>query len=311
MYRKISTPLLAIIACVLWATAFPGLKTGLKYTTPIAFAGTRFILSGLMILPFTCKPSKYIATIRQNWQLLLLLTFIQGFLHYIFFYNGINLVPGALGAIINGAQPLIIALLAAYMITGEPLTFKRTVTLITGMAGVVFVSVGRHAFNIGTNIELIGALLVMTSNFTSAFGNIIISKNARHINPLVISSFTLTTGGAALLLVSIPFEGITRGPFPPEYWVSLSWLSLLSAVAFSLWYNALQRPGVKVSDLNLWKFIVPVVGAILSWVILPEEKPNWITVSGMAIITISLILFFKSNGSSSKNIKIDSAHKTI
>ena len=176
MYRKISTPLLAIIACVLWATAFPGLKTGLKYTTPIAFAGTRFILSGLMILPFTCKPSKYIATIRQNWQLLLLLTFIQGFLHYIFFYNGINLVPGALGAIINGAQPLIIALLAAYMITGEPLTFKRTVTLITGMAGVVFVSLGRHAFNIGTNIELIGALLVMTSNFTSAFGNIIINR---------------------------------------------------------------------------------------------------------------------------------------
>lgn len=311
MSRKISTTLLAIIACFLWATAFPELKIGLKYNTPIAFAGTRFILSGLIILPFTCKPSKYIATIRQNWRLLMLLTFIQGFLHYIFFYNGINMVPGALGAIINGAQPLIVALLAAYMITGEPLTIKRTATLITGMAGVVFVSLGRHALHIGTSIELIGALLVMASNFTSAYGNIIIAKNGRHINPLVISSFTLTTGGAALLLVSIPFEGITYGPFPTEYWISLSWLSMISAVAFSLWYNALQQPGVKVSDLNLWKFIIPVVGAILSWVILPDERPNWITVSGMAIITISLILFFKSNGSTSKNKKIDSAHKTI
>ena len=119
MKRKISTTVLAIIACVLWATAFPALKIGLEYTTPYAFAGLRFMISGLMILPFSGKASIYLETIRHNWKLLAILTLVQGFIHYILFYNGINMVPGALGAIITGGQPLIIALIASLMISSD------------------------------------------------------------------------------------------------------------------------------------------------------------------------------------------------
>lgn len=292
MNRKISTPVLAIIACVLWATAFPALKIGLKYTTPIAFAGLRFIISGLMILPFSGKPSGYIQTIRNNWRLMAILTLIQGFIHYIFFYTGINMVPGALGAIITGGQPLIIALIASLMITSEPMTLRRIVTLIIGLSGVFLVSIGRQALKIGTGLELVGALLVFGSNFTSAFGNIIVSRNARHINPFVLSSFTLLAGGLSLFIFSIPVEGFSMTKLPGEYWLSLFWLGFLSAVAFSIWYKTLQRPGVKVSDLNLWKFIIPVIGAILSWMIVPGERPDILTVTGMIIIAGSLIAFF-------------------
>jgi drug/metabolite transporter (DMT)-like permease len=51
---------------------------------------------------------------------------------------------------------------------------------------------------------------------------------------------------------------------------------------------------VKASELNLWKFIIPVVGAILSWVLVPDEKPEWLTIAGMVIITASLIGFYKN-----------------
>lgn len=292
MPRSASTIVLAVTACLLWSTAFPFLKIGLEYNTPLAFAGTRFMLAGLMILPFTCRPSKYIQTIKDNYRVLLLLTLVQSFIHYILFYTGINLVPASVGALINGAQPLIIAVFASYMIRNEPLTLKRSITLVTGLSGVVLVSVGRHALQLGSPLELLGALLVMGSNFTSAFTNVLVSKKANHINPALLSSFSLFIGGTSLYLLSIPVEGITKGPMPSQYWLSLIWLSLLSAIAFNLWYKALQRPGVKVSDLNLWKFIVPVFGAILSWLIIPEEKPDLLIVSGMIIITLSLVLFF-------------------
>jgi hypothetical protein len=36
-----------------------------------------------------------------------------------------------------------------------------------------------------------------------------------------------------------------------------------------------------------------VVGAILRWILMPGEKPEWLTITGMAIITSSLIGFFK------------------
>jgi len=69
----------------------------------------------------------------------------------------------------------------------------------------------------------------------------------------------------------------------------------MAATAFSIWFKLLQRPGVKVSELNLWKFIIPVVGAILSWLLVPNESPEWLTISGMVIITISLIMFYRSS----------------
>jgi drug/metabolite transporter (DMT)-like permease len=97
-----------------------------------------------------------------------------------------------------------------------------------------------------------------------------------------------------MYLLSIPVEGIHHGPFPGRYWLILFWLSFMAAFAFSLWFKLLQRPGVKVSELNLWKFLIPVVGAILSWLLVPDEKPEWLTVSGMVIITVSLIMFYRS-----------------
>jgi drug/metabolite transporter (DMT)-like permease len=54
---KGNTILRAIIACLLWSTAYAGIKIGLQYDTPFHFAGVRFLISGLIILPFTVKPA--------------------------------------------------------------------------------------------------------------------------------------------------------------------------------------------------------------------------------------------------------------
>jgi drug/metabolite transporter (DMT)-like permease len=87
---------------------------------------------------------------------------------------------------------------------------------------------------------------------------------------------------------------------PGKYWAILGWLSFTSAFSFSIWYYLLQRPGVKVSELNLWKFIIPAVGAVLSWIFVPGEDPEWLTIAGILIITASLIGFFRSAGEKAK-----------
>lgn len=98
-----------------------------------------------------------------------------------------------------------------------------------------------------------------------------------------------------LFLVSIPVEGVNFGPFPPEYYYSLAWLSLLSAAAITIWYSLLKRPGVKVSILNIWKFLIPVSGAFLSWIILTDENPDLISIVGMGVIAFSLLALNYAN----------------
>jgi drug/metabolite transporter (DMT)-like permease len=289
---KRNTIFWAIIACLLWSTAYAGIKIGLQYDKPLHFAGLRFIISGLMILPFTVKPWKYIKMIRDHWKIVVWVTLLQTIINYVLFYLGMDMVPGALGAVIVGSQPLVTALVAAIMHKEDRLTRGKVTTIIFGIAGVIMISAGRQAFKIGGAIELLGVLLILGANIATATSNVLVSLRSNGINPLVLSSFSLFTGGVIIYLFALPVEGVPRQSLPLDYWLVLLWLSFMAAFAFSLWFKLLQRPGVKVSELNLWKFIIPVVGAILSWLLVPGEKPEWLTLTGMIIITVSLIVFF-------------------
>lgn len=294
MGNKDNTIILAILACLLWSTVYAVIKIGLQYDSPLHFAGIRFIISGLMILPFTVRPVVFISMIREHWKIVVWVMALQTLTNYILFYLGMDLVPGALGAVIVGSQPLVTAVVAAIISDGEKLTRRKIITIISGISGVIFISAGRQAFKLGSAIEMLGVVMILGANIATATSNVMVSLKSRGINPLVLNATSLFTGGIIIYLLAIPVEGLPKGPMPGEYWLALLWLSFVSAFAFSLWYKLLQRPHVKVSDLNMWKFIIPVAGAILSWMLAPGEKPELLTIAGMIIITVSLLLFYKN-----------------
>lgn len=295
MAKRDDTIFWAIVACLLWSTAYAGIKIGLEFDTPLHFAGIRFIFSGLMILPFTVKLPAFFAMVKEHWKIIAWVTFLQTLVNYIFFYLGMDLVPGAVGAVIVGSQPLITAVVAAMMHDSEKLTSRKIITIIFGISGVVLISAGRQAFKLGTAAEIAGVIMILIANIGTATSNVMVSLKSKGCNPYVLSSTSLFAGGLIIYAISLLFEDRPGGPKPIVYWADLLWLSFMSAFAFSLWFKLLQRPHVKVSELNLWKFIIPVVGAILSWLLVPGENPEWLTITGMVIITLSLIAFF-SNG---------------
>ncbi len=294
MRKRDNTVIWAIIACLLWSTAYSTIKIGLQYDSPLHFAGLRFLISGLLILPFTVRFSVYFALLKEHWKLVFWVTLLQTIMNYILFYLGLDLVPGALGAVIVGSQPLVTAIVASIMDKSEKLTRRKIVTIICGISGVILISAGRQAFKLGSAIELLGVFMIFAANIAVATSNVLISLRSKGINPLLLSSSTLLIGGFIIYLLSLAFEDIPECTKPAEYWIVLVWLGFMAAAAFSIWFRLLQRPHVKVSDLNLWKFIIPVVGAILSWLLVPGENPERLTVIGMIIISRSLIMFHKT-----------------
>ncbi|MEN8202134.1 MAG: DMT family transporter [Bacteroidota bacterium] len=288
---RYNTAMLAILSCLLWSSAFAGVKIGLQYATPLQFAGTRFLISGLMVLPLAIRINPgYFRIIRSNLKLLLLFAFLQTFLQYTLFYTGINMIPGAVAAVVIGSQPLFIALVAHFMMPDDRMTRAKTLVILFGIMGVVLVSFGKDPESLTGNIAILGIILMLCINVISGFSNVIVASEKGKIPPLVISSASMIIGGVALFLFSIPFEGINLEPKPVPYYLSLAWLSILSAVAISVWITLLKRPGIVVSDLNLWKFLIPLFGALLSWILLPAEHPEPVTITGMLIIASSLIL---------------------
>jgi drug/metabolite transporter (DMT)-like permease len=295
-----STTFLAILACLLWSTAFVGVKIGLEYQTPFQFAGIRFFISGVLIFIFFAKPKRFLAEIRSNWKFILQLSLIQIFTIYALFYTGINLVPSALAAMIIGSSPLFIALVAHFSFHDDKMTPLKTGSILLGVVGIAIISLGRAKVEMKNEMEFLGIGLLLANNIISGYSNVLIVKKSANISPAILSSTILIIGGLLLFLVSIPLEGINMGPFPPTYYYALAWLSFLSAAAFTIWNTLLKRPGIKVSLLNIWKFLIPVSGAGLSWIILTNEKPDIISIIGMAFIACSLVALNYANRKQNK-----------
>jgi drug/metabolite transporter (DMT)-like permease len=284
------TTFLAVIACLLWSTAFVGIKTGLHYTPPLQFAGIRFMLAGLLIFPFCGSPLCYLRSVVAHRKTVLLVASVQTTLLYALFYTGLSMVPAAIAAIVVGSQPLIIAVIAHFSGVSERMTARRLFSIFFGLAGVVVIGLTRGEITLKGGSQFLGLLLLLASNVSSGLGNLIVSKNRAPIPPLTLTSSQLFLGGLFLFLISVPIEGIPKGAFPAAYYASLLWLSFLSASAFSIWFKLLKRADIVVADLNIWKFLIPVSGACLSWLLIPEESPDLSSVLGMVCIALALVV---------------------
>ncbi|WP_321286115.1 DMT family transporter [uncultured Sunxiuqinia sp.] len=290
-----NTIFLAIVACLLWSSAFVGVKIGLQYHTPFQFAGVRFTLSGLMLFFFFNSYRKYMAQIKEHWRFISLIGLLQTVIQYMFFYSGINLLPASIAALIIGSSPLFISVVSHFSFQNDKMNWLKTISILLGVVGVAIISLGRRELPSGVKISLLGIALLLANNFVSGFSNVLVAKKPARLTPIVLSSSSLFFGGIGLIIISIPVEGYGIKSLAPEYFVALAWLSFLSAAAFTIWFGLLQRPGVKVSVLNTWKFLVPVAGAMLSWMIIPDESPDLISIAGMLVIASSLLLLNYSN----------------
>jgi drug/metabolite transporter (DMT)-like permease len=288
-YSNLKVNVLAIIACLLWATPFVVIKIGLEYSEPLQFAGVRFFFAGFLIYPFIKEKKNILPLLKQNFGFILKVAIFQTFLQYAFFYLGIARIPGSLSAIIIGAGPLFIAIMAHFYMPNDKITLKKSFGIIGGFVGIILVTLSRGGSSTESSVVLLGVLFLVLANINGGFTNIFIAKNKRNIPTLVLSSLSITIGGAIMILFSMLVEPFEISIKPTEYYVSLAWLSFVSAGAISIWTALLHNKNVVVSTLNMWKFIVPVFGAIFSWMVFPEETPQLLSIGGMLLIMSSLL----------------------
>ncbi|MBN2657840.1 MAG: EamA family transporter [Spirochaetales bacterium] len=296
---------LAVAACLLWATAFAGVKTGLQYTDPLSFAGMRFFLAGLILLPFCGPPLRIVREIGKYWKVILTVAFFQTVLLYSLFFLSMDMVEASTGAIVNGISPLVGALLAHFLLAGEGnrLTARKVLSFVIAVAGIVFIGAGKGDLStIGGRREILGIFLMLAGSISSAFASIYIARKKSPINPVLLNSLQISTGGVVLFLLSLISGSFRSDIFlnpGSGFFPALIYLAFLSATAFSIWFYLLKDRGVPVPTLSIWKFIIPVTGAIFSWIVIPGESPDYLSLSGMAAIGLSVLLFFSGRKASS------------
>lgn len=286
--KSLRYSLMAVLACLLWSSAFVAGKKALEYQTPLNLAGTRFLLAGLLQLPLCGSLLAPFRMLKTDFKTVLWVSLFHTVYLYSTFFIGLSWVKGAEGAMMIGVGPLASALMAHVLMKDDKMQPRLLFGILLGMSGVVFVSLASNPWNPDGLKEFFGLMLLLSGAFVSAIGNVVVAKRKGGLHPIALNSAQMLLGGGILLLIALPFEGLPTTNLPAAYYGSLLWLAIISATAFGIWFFLLSR--VKVSRLNLWKFLIPLCGSVLAWLFIPGESPSWPSLVGMVLIVVGIIV---------------------
>lgn len=269
---------IAIFCSVLWGSAFPVLKVtyadmGLQpedYGSKMLLAGMRFFLAGLILLVVVRLGMKrFVRVEKRLWPAVVFLGILQISLQYFFFYNGLANTSGVKGAVLQSSSIFFLVVIAHFLYKNDRLSWKKVFGLVTGFSGIILVNWGQ-SFTFDFSLKGEGFLIL--AGLTSALGTILAKNLSREINPFLLTGWQMIAGSLLLALTGILYNQSYSLSFTYLSGALLLYSALLSAAAFSLWYALLKYN--KAGEIAVYRFMIPVSGAILSALFVPGEYLN-------------------------------------
>ena len=265
---------IALIAtAVIWGTTAIATKVALETYQPFILSVGRWLISLAILLPmmhrFGVKP------ILDRRTFVLGLFGILGF--NAFYTLGLERTTAANGSLINGALPVVVALLS-FLLLSERLAPIRVVGITTSMIGVAITVLGATL-----DASVLGNVLIFGAVLSWAIYTIFNRERMKGENTMGIIA------GSALFGVTmmVPLAAIEWAQETPEapslkLVAIILYLSLGPALAANyMWVFALTR--VPASQAAVFSNLTPIVGIALAGLIL-DEPITWYHVVGSILV---------------------------
>ena len=282
--------LLACVCCILWGSAIPVIKTGYRLmevdaadtASQIVFAGVRFTLAGLLVLIFaSIREKKVLIPDRTILKYAVPVCLAQTVGQYFFFYIGVAHTSGVKGGIITGLGNFIAILMSCLIVRNERMTGRKMAGCVLGFAGVVVINLMGKSLDMG--FTLTGEGFILISQVAYGISTILINIYSKKVSPVVLSGTQFTMGGIVLTLIGVGMGG-HLGNVTAVGVVSIFYLAMVSAVAYTLWSVLLAWNDV--SKVAIFGFVNPLCSVILSALILGEVKQAFNVGSLAALILV-------------------------
>lgn len=282
----LSAILLALLVTFLWSTSFVIIKLGLKEIPPLTFAGLRYSIAFVCLLPFMFT-NKNISVVKnlgkKDWIKLVLL----GILFYAITqgtqFIGLSLLPAVTVSLWLNFTPLIVAVLAIFLIKEFPsrLQWFGVLLFIVGILTYFYPVSLSQEHSLGLIVMTIG---VIANSSSAVLGRSVNRKG--NINPLVVTVISMGIGSVILLTSGIIVQG-----FPAisiENVLYLLWLAVINtALAFTIWNHTLRTLTAMESSIINGTMLIQI--AVLAWIFLGETI-SVKEISGMLIAALGAVL---------------------
>lgn len=261
---------------IIWGSTYLAIRFAVETLPPFMMAGTRFVVSGLVLYVWARAQGLDRPT-RLQWRN----TAIVGACLLLGGNGGVvwaeQIVPSGLTALLVAILPFWIVLIDWIRPHGRRPSFGVVTGLIVGLVGLV-VLIGPSAMHTGgatpsgDGVKLIGAIVLVLASLSWAIGSILSQHAVLPKSAIMATGMEMISGGVLLLIASLLFRepvnfdlaGISArsiGGF--VYLTSIG--SLVGFTAF-IWLLSHQPP----SRVATYAYVNPVVAVFLGWALAGE-----------------------------------------
>ena len=284
----------ALICCLLWGSAFSGVKVGYAmigidaqdWSSQMVFAGVRFFIAGIMaLIAGSIAEKRILLPTRTAVPKFMTISFFQTIAQYFFYYIGLAHTTGVKAAIIVAANVFTAILISSLLYRQEALTVKKLLGCVVGFAGIVLVNAAGLS---GTKFSLLGDGFIFLCTVASGFSQVYMKRFSASESPVLLSGWQFAFGGAVMWLTGAVCGGHMQLQTPAA-WGILLYLAFVSATAYSLWANLLKHN--PVSRVTVFGFLNPMCGVMISGIVLHEQNAfGWVGISALALVCAGILI---------------------
>lgn len=253
----------ALFVTFLWSTSWVLIKIGLVDIPALTFAGLRYALAFLCLLPFFLY-RRGLAEARAlsggAWARLLALGLIYYALTQGAQFVGLFYLPAVTVNIMLSFTSIIVALLGMVLLSERP-SPPQWLGILIAIAGVLFYFYPLQipaAHFVGFAVVIVGIL----ANAASAVLGRAINRQGQ-IRPLTVTTISMGVGAAVLLSVGLIRQGLPSLTW--QGWAIIVWLAVVNtAFAFTLWNVSLRTLSAMESSIinNTMAVQIPILAVV-------------------------------------------------
>lgn len=274
------------VATILFSTMEIALKTVAGVFHPVQLTFTRFLIGGLILLPFALRMlhKKGLRLSGRAVGRFALLGFIGVVVSMTLYQLAVMNANASVVAVLFSSNPLFV-LLFAFFLLREPVYPRNIIAIAAAVIGIVVLINPLH-----TDISAAGVLFTMLATLTFALYGVLGKKQCKEYGGLVVTCFGFLFGSIEMLLLSvfshvegissflvshglatfadIPFiQGYTLSNLPTVLYVSIG----VTGIGYACYFMAMEKTSANTASLVF--FFKPALAPVLACLLLQEAIP--------------------------------------
>ena len=281
---KFTDYILLTVLSLIWASAFFNIKIATESFGPLTISFLRVFFGAIPVLLLCYYKNIKIEAFSKDWHWFAMIGFINLVVPFFLISYGVKSVQSNLAAILMSTTPLSSTVLGHFFIKNEKFNFIKTIGILIGFSGIVFLFSDNFLIN---ENNFISALLILLGSTCYVIGGVLTLKISKKRNENVTGSILIW---AVIILLPITYFLETPWTSVPskESIISVVYLGIFpTGIAWLLRFKILKNNGLIFQSQV--SYLIPIFGILLGYIFLNELITFKVIIS---IIAVAIGIYF-------------------